>query len=588
MKAVSLLIVLVLAHVMAVLERDVPISAWSLAALFWQDVAVALGFAALDRLLRSAPRVAWGAYAVVVAWTAINVPVARVLSSPLTPSMLRAARGTLLDSIGHYVTFVHVGSILAVGAAGVLAARLSRLRLSRGVRGALVLCGLAVVAAGPYAASRAESTGWERNAVGALWPARAPEGGEHEAGADWRLSPFGRGPRSPELSSLGGAAAGRHVVVVVLESAGAVYLAPWGADRDPMPRLTALADGSLVFETAYAVYPESIRGLLPVLCSIYPAFGVPAASYGDIECPSLAAELSRRGYRTGLFHSGRFAYLGMRAIVEGRGFEVLEDAGDISGNHQSSFGVDEPATLERLFGWIDSLDPDEPFFLTYLPIAGHHPYATPGPGAFPADTEFGRYLNALGYGDQALGALLDGFAARGLDRETLFVIFGDHGEAFGTHEGNFGHSFFIYEANVRIPYVIAAPGLTDRGIRVSEPISVIDTAPTILDLLGLPVPEGYQGASALDGETRVALFFTDYALGWLGLYDDCRKLVFGTDSGRSRLFDVCRDPGERVDRAAAEPDRVQAYRVHVEGWAAAQAAWVEEMRGPPERTTPQP
>jgi hypothetical protein len=102
------------------------------------------------------------------------------------------------------------------------------------------------------------------------------------------------------------------------------------------------------------------------------------------------------------------------------------------------------------------------------------------------------------------------------------------------------------------------------------------------------VPEGYQGASVLDGETRVALFFTDYALGWLGLYDDCRKFVFGTDSGRSRLFDVCLDPGETVDRAAVEPDRVRAYSAHVEGWAAAQAAWVEETRESPERTTSSP
>jgi phosphoglycerol transferase MdoB-like AlkP superfamily enzyme len=266
----------------------------------------------------------------------------------------------------------------------------------------------------------------------------------------------------------------------------------------------------------------------------------------------------------------------MRAIVEERGFEVLEDAGNMSGNFNSSFGVDEPATLDRVFDWIDSLEPEERFFLTYLPIAGHHPYATPEPGSFAADSEFGRYLNALEYGDGALGALLDGLKERGLYDDTLLVIFGDHGEAFGGHEGNFGHSFFIYDTNVRVPYLVAIPGITDDGVRVRDAISVVDTAPTILDLLGLPAPPEYQGASALSPEPRMALFYTDYALGWLGLYDDCRKYIFNIDSGRSELYDVCLDPGETRNLAPAEPQQVRAYRERVEAWAAAQILRFDE------------
>ena len=63
--------------------------------------------------------------------------------------------------------------------------------------------------------------------------------------------------------------------------------------------------------------------------------------------------------------------------------------------------------------WIDE-QPSTPFLLTYMPIAGHHPYATPHGGPFKADGERGAYLNALRYADQALASLIDGLESRGL------------------------------------------------------------------------------------------------------------------------------------------------------------------------------
>ena len=160
-----------------------------------------------------------------------------------------------------------------------------------------------------------------------------------------------------------------------------------------MPNLARLAAQSIVFERAYTVYPESIKGLLSVLCSKYPAFQTPAEAYAKVQCPSLAQLLAAaERYRTALFHSGRFIYLGMDAVVENRGFQTLEDAGAIGGNVNSSFGVDEPATVERILDWIDSLSSGQPFFITYLPVAGHHPYVTPKRGPFRDESDFGNYL----------------------------------------------------------------------------------------------------------------------------------------------------------------------------------------------------
>jgi arylsulfatase A-like enzyme len=176
----------------------------------------------------------------------------------------------------------------------------------------------------------------------------------------------------------------------------------------------------------------------------------------------------------------------------------------------------------------------------------------------------------LHYSDAALGQLLEGLRSRGLDRQTLFVITGDHGEAFGQHDGNYGHTLFLYEENVHVPYVIAAPGLTQKPERVARVVSLIDTAPTVLDLLGVPAPDGYQGRSLLEDQTRMALFCTDYSLGFLGLRDGRWKLVYEMESGRSRLYDLEDDPDERHDLAALDPERAAAYREHLLRWAAAQ------------------
>ncbi len=300
-----------------------------------------------------------------------------------------------------------------------------------------------------------------------------------------------------------------------------------------MPHLTRLAKQAVRFESAYAVYPESIKGLFSILCSSYPALDTQPETYERITTPALPAVLKKAGYHTALFHSGRFQYLGMESIIRNRGYELLEDAGSIGGAHNSSFGVDEPSTVRRVLAWIDSVPKGERFFVTYLPIAGHHPYFVPEPGPFPEQTDLDRYRNALHYADAALGQLLRGLEKRGLDRKTLFVIFGDHGEAFGQHPGNFGHTIFIYEENVHVPFFIVAPGLIQDPVRVGRVASLIDAAPTILDLLGIAAPPDYQGSSLLNAEPRMALFFTDYSLAFLGLRDGDWKFIHDVESGRS-------------------------------------------------------
>ena len=568
----ALFLVLVGGKLAAMGGHGVPLTAWSIIAFTWQEAVIAVMFGLLERATAGSRtrHVIVAAYWGLIAYVAVNIPIGRALATPLTWPMLRATGGALADSLLLHVTWTNEVLLAAVVTGGLLLPRLVR-RLPAatarvGAAGALLL-----IALGPFASDRAGMQGRDRNALVALVDSAFPHVAAASRTGDWRLSAFGQ-RRVDDLSGLSGSARGRNVVMISLESTGAQYLPLYGGRDDVMPALSALARDSIVFERAYAPYPESIKGLFSVLCSTFPAFDVTAEVLSRVPCVGLPALLRDAGYATALFHSGRFDYLGMQAVISHRGYDTLEDAGDIGGNHRSSFGVDEPSTVTRILKWIDSVPREQPFFVTYLPIAGHHPYESPSSGPFPNDRELGRYLNALRYGDASLGVLMDGLRRRGLDEDILWIIYGDHGEAFGQHDGNYGHTFLLFDENVRVPFIISAPRVTAGQQRVRRPVSLVDTAPTILDLIGIPAPGDYQGSSMLNATQRMALFFTDYSLPLAGLVDGRWKAVHDVSTGSTRLFDLEKDPGERYEVSA--PQRAEWYGRTLQDWSAAQKSYV--------------
>jgi phosphoglycerol transferase MdoB-like AlkP superfamily enzyme len=570
MIGVSLFLVFVLAKTCVLWGHLAQLTLWSAIAYVWQDALVALLFGVLASRAGTIARAT--GYWVLVVYAAINIPVSRAVFTPLTRPMLRAARGPLADSILLYVTGTNVLLMLAILAVAFALPRLMR-RVPRTFGAAAAVCAVGLILLGPAASARVDTRGMDRNVVMALIGARLPSVQAATQSADWRRSRYETAP-TEDLSRFSGSATGFNVVLISLESTAAQYLSLYGSQYDVMPNLSALARQALVFENAYAVYPESIKGLFSVLCSVYPAFDSQPEEYAHSGCRSVADVLGEAGYRTAMFHSGRFGYLGMDSIVRNRGYQTLEDAGAIGGNYNSSFGVDEPATVTRMLAWIDSLPRGQRFFLNYLPIAGHHPYASPERGPFTGTAEIDQYRNALHYGDASLGSLVEGLRARGLERNTIWLIYGDHGEAFHQHEGNFGHTFFVYEENVHVPLIVAAPGAMNGQQRVRKVVSLVDVAPTILDLLGIAPPASYQGRTMLDAAPRMALFFTDYSLGLLGLRDGRWKFIDETGSGRVELFDLDRDPREASNLAAQHAANAAWYETVVRGWSRAQQSYM--------------
>jgi arylsulfatase A-like enzyme len=164
-----------------------------------------------------------------------------------------------------------------------------------------------------------------------------------------------------------------------------------------------------------------------------------------------------------------------------------------------------------------------------------------------------------------------------MDR-TVWLIMGDHGEAFHEHPGNFAHSLFVYEENVHIPVVVVVPGALQQQLRAPQVGGTIDLGPTLLELLGLAATPG-PGRSLLRGEPGVARFFTDHSSLLLGLRQDRWKCIVEPEAGRVRLFDLEADPGETIDVAGREPERATRCRQHLEAWAAEQSLRVNGGAG---------
>jgi arylsulfatase A-like enzyme len=144
-------------------------------------------------------------------------------------------------------------------------------------------------------------------------------------------------------------------------------------------------------------------------------------------------------------------------------------------------------------------------------------------------------------------------------RLTIFVA--DHGESMGEH-GYWGHGKNTYWPNLRIPLMLAGPGLP-RGERVAVPASIVDVLPTVLEILALPDFKGAAGMSLVGtwegkpkpGRPRFAFADRHTAIGSssralyehpleIALQIDRVKAIYDFDRQRPRFFDLAADPRE--------------------------------------------
>lgn len=374
------------------------------------------------------------------------------------------------------------------------------------------------------------------------------------------------------------------VILISIDTLRMDHLGCYGYGPPTSPRLDAgLCRDSVVFEQAISHAPSTLLSHASMLTGL-----IPARHGGSIELKrglapevrTLAEALTDAGYRTASFNNG-----GQISATWGidQGFEVYRSVS------ADRFAV----VVDRALDWIDATlaeagnDGDssqtqaDRLFLFLHTYETHHPY-TPSPadlervgaefydgplgqdvgyrelrrinnGAVEATLEDKRFIVSaydaeIRSVDRSLGELMSALAERDLYDRALILFVSDHGEEFGEHGWMGWHSHTLYDELLRVPLIVKLPGARSGGQRVTRQVRLADLTPTVLDLIGSPVPPGLDGTSLLpliDGEP------------------DGRRPVISQRDGRpsssirtsewklwdQRLYHLASDPAERRDVA---------------------------------------
>jgi choline-sulfatase len=326
----------------------------------------------------------------------------------------------------------------------------------------------------------------------------------------------------------------------------------WVGGRNATPEMDRLAREGFAFAAAVSPAPVTLPAHASILTGLVPRRH--GARDNGQPLPggpaTLAETLAARGYATGAFVSG---FPLVRAFGVDRGFAHFDDLlpdgpPDRRERRAERTAAAAAAWIGRTrgpwFAWVHFYDP-------------HDPYEAPGA---PAGGTRAAYDAEVAYTDRAFGSLYRRAGARG---PLLTVLAGDHGESLGEH-GEETHGFFVYESTIAVPLVVHWPARVRAG-RSDAPARLVDVAPTVHELLGLPAPPDVDGRSLLalvSGASREVPSASIETLrpwasyGWSplrALREGGWKLI---DAPRRELFDLARDPGERTNRADAEPARV--------------------------------
>lgn len=371
----------------------------------------------------------------------------------------------------------------------------------------------------------------------------------------------------------------KNVVLVVLESTGAKYLGVQGSRYDTTPNLTAEAKHGVVFDAFYCHAGLTANSVAAITLSLYPymTWREYTVEYPDMPGESLAQVLKRRGYRTAFIHSGDLAYVNQRNFLQGRGFDVLLDWRDLGAPLFTSWATHDQALIDGVLRWLDAGPKGQPFFAKVWTHMSHHPYEPmpdrplidffKGASLPPDDYDLGRYLNTVHFVDEQLGRLFAGLRQRGLADDTLVVVTGDHGEAFGDPHAAWGHGSRVYDECVRVPMLVWSPRLVQKGERSKTVGGHVDIDPTIADLLGVPPAPGWRGRSLFDPRRSGRTYFyaanDDYLL---GVRDGNWKYIYNATRGRDELYDMESDPDELRNVAAEHPELCQRLRQRLAAW----------------------
>lgn len=381
-----------------------------------------------------------------------------------------------------------------------------------------------------------------------------------------------------------------NVILYVVDALRADRLSLYGYERPTSPSLETVARHGVVFLNAYAPGPNTMGSIPSLLTSLYPwQLGGHLRPSADVPTRPLAEVFRAAGYETGAFQAN---FLLIGPLGFDRGFETYEVLREVTPTGPRR--VNAEALHVRVLEWIRA-HRERPFFLYVQSLDVHDPYDPPPPfrGRFsdgeavaapenPASIRGGdarlvpaaeegiralveglhpeRYDDSVAYADHEIGNLLTALGALGIRERTAIVVTADHGESLGAG-GRYLHGHSLREELIHVPLVLGLPWMRD-GVRIGDVVSLMDVAPTVLELAGLAVPPDYLGRSLFEASnpTEPAAAMGARLTGLGGA--DAKPVEWyvregpwklKTDGERLQLFHLPGDRDEAEDMSARRP-----------------------------------
>jgi arylsulfatase A-like enzyme len=359
----------------------------------------------------------------------------------------------------------------------------------------------------------------------------------------------------------------RNLILVVLESTPAEALTGYNPDAAGGRRLfTDFADDITLFEQVFAATPESVGSLLSVLTGRAAVPDNASAWAVAAGRPTLADALKTRGFRTEFLLTGPSSAI-LDSLV-GRSFDRawnMDSPWPRKAEHaRLAWGYDDRMMFDEAAAFLNAQTRDTPPFLLVLYTnIPHYPYQSgliPGLGDDP-DARV-RHARLVGYVMELLTDLYASMKASGLADSTAVLAYGDHGQAFGEHEGNYVHAKELYTENVHVPVLLLHPRRLGLPSRIGQLGSLDDLMPTALDLLGIAAPPGSGMSLLSEAHDRLLFQMTTFGPGLVG-FRDRRFFYVLSRTGRELLFDTIADPHERINVLDQHPDIVNAFRARL-------------------------
>jgi len=291
-----------------------------------------------------------------------------------------------------------------------------------------------------------------------------------------------------------------NVILYVIDGAAAEFMSVYGYERRTTRCLERLAAEGAVFENAYSNSSFTKTSVPSFMTSLQSSVLGGFRSESDplpAQAVTMAEWMHKAGYWTMVLTSNPFC--GRISSLD-RGVDVMKDTG-MGGGRPTS------ADLRREFWRLREANPVEPYWVHFQPTDVHRPWEATSsrPGSQVASERLYRtarklYEGAMIFQDREIGRLVERLKETGEWERTLFIVAADHshvsaGLPFFDPDSPPWEAPILASQKSRIPMIFVWPGKIPAGRRFSQPVSMIDMLPTVLDLAGLPQPEVAQGRS---------------------------------------------------------------------------------------------